>query len=268
MSAVGNSFSWNATDFGALGVYVTNAEEEYIPTPRMTVTQLSGADGAMTHGRTFGPRRFTLDCTLVAANRAGRDNQMDDVVAALLETESGEKNFSRDNIVGKTWQTRLVGEPVIGEKTDTSIAFQLTMIAPNPWATSVPITQLQAIHQTPQTFTLQGLGGRVSSNQQTVWIFKNGSVSVDFVTMKYTQGESSTQIRTFTWANTLLANQWLRLTKKTGIAELSINNGASWTTNNANMTGRIPLIFIGSNDYTSSGIKTGTIQVTYTPEFR
>ena len=268
MSAVGKSFSWNATDFGALGVFVTNAEEMFIPAPRVTETPLGGADGIITHGRTFGARRFTLECHLVATSRALRNSQMDDVVEALIETASGEKLFSRDNIPGKTWQARLSGTPIIGEKTDTTIDFVIEMVASNPWAAGERTTVLQAIFQTAQIFSFVGEGDQPSEKSEPVWIFKNGAVQVANVGLGIFSRLGIPQTNT-SWANTLLANQWLRITRKTGIADTSLDGGVTWTTNNANMSGKIPLIIPGDNNrFFSFDFRTGTIQVTYTPIFR
>ena len=268
MSASGNSFSWNATDFGALGVYDTNAEEMFMPSQRMVATPLSAADGVVTHGRTFGARRFTIDAHLVATNRANRDSQMASVIDALMETASGEKLFSRDNIPGKTWETRLAGAPIIGQKSDADIKFTVEMIASNPWASGTPETLLQSISRTPQFFNFIGQGDQISEKSEPVWIFKNGAVEVSSVSLTYSQ-VSVGDPRVFTWANTLLANQWLRLTRKTGKAETSLDLGASYTTNNANMTGKIPLVVPGDDNlFTTQVFETGTVQVRYTPKFK
>lgn len=93
-----------------------------------------------------------------------------------------------------------------------------------------------------------------------VFIAKNGAASCASV-----QLANAATGETVLWSNTLNANEWLRLTSETQRAEVSTDSGATWTKNNANMTGVIPQLKGGvSNVLTLTGPTTGTYDITYT----
>ena len=98
--------------------------------------------------------------------------------------------------------------------------------------------------------------------QLTDWVLtlKNGGASASSVQVAnaYT-GES------VLWANTLAADAWLRLSSETQRAEVSTDDGATWTRNNANMTGIICRLQGGvENAITITGLTGATADYTYT----
>ncbi len=98
--------------------------------------------------------------------------------------------------------------------------------------------------------------------QLTDWVLtlKNGGAPASSVQVanSYT-GES------VLWANTLAADAWLRLSSETQRAEVSVDDGATWTRNNANMTGLICQLMGGvSNPITITGLTGATADYSYT----
>lgn len=67
------------------------------------------------------------------------------------------------------------------------------------------------------------------------------------------------------WNNALAADAWLRLSSETQRAEVSTDDGATWTKSNANMTGVICQLQGGeSNAVTITGLSGATAEYTYT----
>jgi len=135
MASNGNSFNYNAIDFGETSNYnlwVVSHNMPSIAQPRLYMMNLSGAHGSVSFSSFYEPMYFNLDCIVLATNEENRKIQVGNVISQLKNTIVGEKSFTLDDDPDSgVYNVRLVNG------VDLTLAingaqFPLTFVAPDP----------------------------------------------------------------------------------------------------------------------------------------
>jgi hypothetical protein len=263
MSADGASFTYRSVDFGGndYGVYVVSREWPRLPKPRVNLSMFAQADGGVTQGSTFEPRRIKLKCMLAASNEANRNTQMANVVSQLaLSQYTGPALLVVDYFPDLAWKNARLMDGIDSELAQNGEIFNLEFLA-DPWPVAAAATTETAIGIT--SGVAETIAGAGDIPVDAVWVFKNGGSDASGIVLA-----NAATAETAIWPNTLPAGAWLRLSSDTQRFEVSENSGADWTHVPANSTGIIAQISGGEdNDVTITGAS-GTLDVTYTAGYR
>jgi hypothetical protein len=143
MSASGHSFTYRDVDFGGenYGVYVVGKTYPQMPRPRVNIDEFAQGDGGVMQGSTFGHRRIALECKLVASTLENRAIQIDNVVTALvLSQTNGAADLAIDLFPGKLFTgARLVSDITVNLSARME-TFTLEFVC-DPWPSAVEVTE-------------------------------------------------------------------------------------------------------------------------------
>jgi predicted phage tail component-like protein len=127
---------FNSVDlFETWGVRVTQRPWPYMPAPRVWIENLGDANGAVTAGRTFDARTFSVECA-VEDNTGNLETTLDAIAAhfATAHAAGGLKQLVFGYRPTVQWQARLVSE-IRFEAALNGATFNLEFIAPDPTGT-------------------------------------------------------------------------------------------------------------------------------------
>ena len=260
MSTKEAGFTYNSIDWGATyGVRKVNRVDRVLPAPRLQSQRLAQVDGVASQGSSWDERILSFECEVVGLTTpASRDTQIDNIAAAWVATELGEKPLVLGWDTGKTIQARIINgfEPAIFY---AGFTFTIEFLCPDPWFKADSETNESDAISGDTTVTYSPIGGN-RPVPDPVWTVKNtGAALAGDLTL---QGITSGDLIAYSGA--LGTDEWIRFTRETGAVEISTNSGGSWTPANTNISGTIPSLLGGQNNSVKIfNIVTGTLELDY-----
>jgi len=255
-----HSFSYDGIDLGGVtyGVTLTRATLPLLTDPRVDVQTLAGEDGAVSQGTTFGAMQVSLDCIVEGFGRDDLDVKLRNIRDLFVTCQSGEKRLELDHWPGRYWDVRLVSG-IDPEMKLNYARFSLDFVAPKPWATgTAEHSGLSGISNDTEFAVVNA--GDIATNCE--WIIKNTGVETGEVSV-YNATRGELVVMTVGVAD----GSWLRLRSAGYSVQLSVNEGANWSSVNG-VTGRVPRLAPGQNLLTVYGLTVGTIEWSFYERYR
>lgn len=244
MSSVEAGFAYNSIDWGATyNVKVVSRGYQMIPAPRLQVQPLAQVDGVATRGSSWDERLLVFNCMVDGGSDTGSQTLQDNIAAAWVATELGEKPLVLGWALGKTIQARIVND-FTPDVFFAGFDFTIEFLCPDPWFKADAETNESDAISGDTTVAYNPIGGD-RDVPDPVWTIKNtGAALSGTLTL---QGITS-QENPWAFTGVLDTNEWLRLTRETGAVEFSDNSGGSWSNVIADSSGQIPKLLGGQNN--------------------
>lgn len=249
------SFSLGGTNLATLGIHLKRDWlRPVLPAARAELIKIAGLHGGHDLGSQYDPRRFVLDCYIVAASHAQLLSRLQ-TLAGMLDIDLGYQELIFDDLTDRYWLAKLDGDiPEKGDAFGGDIVIPLVCIP--PFALSTSLTESpHTIESDPDSFN-EAVGG----NTLTDPIYElDPSVGIDgLVKLENVTGDQELQ-----WMGTLAASgEKLRI----DVARMYVEKYASgaWSSSMAAVSGPFPRLRGGvTNIVKVTGISAGALKITY-----